>query len=347
MKILQIVADGNPGGGTTFVLDILKSLKNPFLLTQKNSYGLEKAGMIPKWGLDFFTSRLDFRISFKMQKVIDQLKPELIHVHGTRAAFFLSFCRKQCPVLYTVHGLHGIYQKPRWNRFAEKKAMHGANLVNFVSHAEEKLALKMRLLKGLNHFVIPHGIDLKTLPLRRQKIPKLIGFIGRLCPQKDPLFMLEIMKILGPRGYRLRVIGGGEYEGAMKKDPYTTVTGKVSREEGLKLLSEVQCVVVPSRWEAFGLILLEAMALNIPIIAARIPPFEEVLGQSPCAALIDKKNPEDYVKKILKSFSYSGKESHLLLKNFSWKRCIESYHAIFRELKEKSCYSSIYQKMDA
>ncbi|MDN3508784.1 MAG: glycosyltransferase family 4 protein [Candidatus Neptunochlamydia sp.] len=339
MKILQVVADGNPGGGTTFVLDVLKSLDTPFLLTQENSYALEKAGDIPKFGMNFFTSRLDLRIAAKMEKVIHESKPDLIHVHGGRAAFFLSFCRKSCPVLYTVHGLHGLYQGLKFSRFAERKAMKGATLVNFVSHIEEELALKNKLLKGTNHCIIPHGIDLKTIPSKKEKTPKLLGFMGRLCPQKNPIFMLEIMKILGPKGYRLRVIGGGEYKEVLKNDPYTTITGKVSREEGLKLLSEVECVIVPSKWEAFGLILLEAMALEVPIIASKIPPFEEVLSGGTFATLIDEKDPEKYAAAILEGADYTQAAKNHLIRKFSWKECIGSYHSIFRELKANYCYN--------
>ena len=339
MKILQIVADGNPGGGTTFVLDILKTLDAPTLLVQENSYALEKAGDIPKYGINFFTSRFDLRIAAKMQKVINKVRPKLIHVHGGRAAFFLSFCRKPCPVLYTVHGLHGIHQGLKFSRFGERKAIKGATLVNFVSHVEEQLALQTNLLRGTNHCVIPHGIDLVTIPNKGKKIPKLIGFIGRLCAQKDPLFMLEIMKILGPKGYRLRVIGGGEYEKEMKRDPYTSVTGKVSREEGLKLLSEVESVIIPSKWEAFGLVLLEAMALKVPIIASRIPPFEEVLDGGTFATLIDEKDPKKYAAAITQGADYSQEAKKHLLQKFSWERCIGSYHSIFRELKENYCYS--------
>lgn len=340
MKILQIVADGNPGGGTTFVLDVLRSLDAPVLLTQKNSYALEKAGEILKYGIDFFTSRFDLRIPLKMQKILDEVKPDLIHVHGGRAAFFLSFCRKNCPVLYTVHGLHGIHQGLKFSKWGERKAMKEATLVNFVSHVEEELALEKNLLRGTNHCVIPHGIDLKTIPPKREKTPKLIGFMGRLCDQKDPLFMLEIMKILGPKGYRLRVIGGGEHEEEMRKNPFTQVTGKVSRTEGLKLLSETECIVVPSRWEAFGLILIEAMALEVPIIASQIPPFEEVLSGGVFATLISERDPEKYASAILEKVDYSKDAKKHLLKNFSWDQCIGSYHAIFRELKENYCYSS-------
>lgn len=244
MTILQIVADGNPGGGTTFVLELMGD--SP-LLTQKNSYA---AKLTSAYEIDFFTSRLDLRIPLKINKVIDEVKPDLIHVHGGRAAFFLSFCKKVCPIIYTIHGLHGIYQGLRFSKWAERKAMQKADLVTFVSHAEEELALRHNLLRGANHCVIPNGIDPKKLPKRKKPREKLLGFMGRLCDQKDPLFLLKVMDILGPMGYHLRVIGGGEYEEAMRQNPYVTVTGKLPRNAALEKLADVETLLVPSRWEA-------------------------------------------------------------------------------------------------
>ncbi len=331
MKILQIVADGNPGGGTTFVLELMG---DGVLLTQKGSYA---AKLTSGYEIDFFTSRLDLRIALKMNKVIDEIKPELIHVHGGRAAFFLSFCKKVCPIIYTVHGLHGIYQGLRFSKWGERRAMQKADLVTFVSHAEEELALKCNLLRGTSHCVIPNGIDPKKLPTRKKPKPKLLGFIGRLCDQKDPLFLLKVMEILGPMGYHLRVIGGGEYEEAMKQSPHVTVTGKLPRKEALEKLADIETLLVPSRWEAFGLVLLEAMALEIPIIASKIPPFEEVLGSF--GTLIDEKDPQKYVDAVLAGADYTQAAKERFEKHYLWEQCANSYHSIFRDFKIESCYT--------
>lgn len=320
MKILQIIADGNPGGGTTFVLELMDSLQNCVLLTQKDSHACRD------YGLDFFTSRFDLRIPFKMQRIINEVKPDLIHVHGGRAAFFLSFCPKVCPIVYTIHGLHGIHKGSRLGKWGERRAIKGADVVTFVSHAEEELALEHNLLRGKDHCVIPHGIQLDKIPKKEKTIAKQLGYLGRLSPEKDPQFLLKIMDILGPKGYHLRVIGGGEIE---MNHPHITVTGILPREQALRELSTVETLIVPSKWEAFGLVLLEAMALEIPIIAARIPPFEEIITSDKHGILIDRKDPLLYASIIESKKDYTQEAKKHLLENYTWDRCVNAYLALY------------------
>jgi len=335
MKVLQIVADGNPGGGTTFVLEMVRSLKEPILMTQKNSYALQAVSNAPSYGLDFFTSRMDPRTPKNMKKLIDEIKPDLIHVHGGRAAFFLSFIPKKCPVIYTVHGLHGIYQKLLFSKWAERRAIKASDLVVFVTKAEEDVALKNDLIRGKNHCVVQNGIDVSSFPTKKPAQEKQLAFIGRLCTQKDPLFLLKVMEILGPKGYQLKVIGGGEFEDEMRKSPYTSVTGKLPRDQALAELSGAEAILVPSNWEACGLVLLEAMALEIPIIASKLAPFEELAMPGPYATLIDEKDPQKYADAVLEKQDYTQAAKKHFDQNYTWDRCMNSYLAIYKELMQK------------
>ena len=334
MKILQIVADGNPGGGTTFVLEMLKSLEDPILLSQKGSHVIKLARSlgVETHEINFFTSRLDLSIAWRMQKLIKHIQPDVIHVHGNRAAFFLSFCRCPCPVVYTIHGLHGLYNGNLFGKWGEKKAVQCADRIVFVSKAEEQLALKKKLLSHSNHQVIYNGIVLENLPRRKPPTSKLLGFLGRLETPKDPLFMLEVMDILGPQGYHLKMIGGGTFEKQMKSCPYITVTGKLSREKAIEELAEVSAVVAPSKWEAFGLVLIESMALGIPIIASRIPAFEELMVSGKTGVLIDEKDPKKYATAVLQEKDYSQAAQRHVQENFSWEHCFQQYQSIFAEL---------------
>lgn len=338
MKVLQIIADGNPGGGTTFVLEMLKSLQSPVLISQKNSFVVEttKKLKIPTYSLDFFTSRLDFRLPFKLAKLIKSINPDFIHVHGNRAAFFLSFCKIQVPTLYTIHGLHGLYNGNLLGKWGERQAIRSANRLVFVSNWEQHLAIKHRLVSKQNHQVILNGISLEDLPQRKLSHPKLLGFIGRLTQPKDPLFMIEVMKILGPQGYHLKMIGGGELETQLKDIPYITVTGKLSKEKALQALSEVAKVIIPSKWEAFGLALIEAMAMGIPVIASKIPPFEEIIVSEKTGVLIEKKDPKHYAEAVVKGADYSKAAKKHAWENFEWNRCFDQYQSIFSELKRKN-----------
>jgi len=332
MKVLQIVADGNPGGGTTFVLEMIDSIENPVLITQKDSYSLEAAGSIPKYGVNFFTARFDMRIPLKMRRIIDEVNPDLIHVHGGRAAFFLSFVPKKCPIIYTIHGLHGIYQGTPLSKWAQRKAIKKADLTVFVSKGEEDVALKHDLIRGANHCVIPNGIDRSKLPKRQLPKEKLLVFVGSVTPVKDPLFLLKVMEILGPKGYHLKVIGGGELEGKMKESPYVTVTGRLPRHDALSQLAEAEVVLIPSVWEACALLLLEAMAMGVPIIASRISAFEEVVEPGPLATLIDHKDPQKYAEAVLAKEDYTKEAKKRFEEKYLWERCMNSYEGIYQNL---------------
>lgn len=335
MKILQIVADGNPGGGTTFVLEMIRSLEEATLVTQKDSYAA-KVKEVPTYGIDFFTSRLDLRISLKLKKIIKEKAPDLIHVHGGRAAFFLSFVPTDIPILYTIHGLHGLHQKIPFSKWGQRRAIKKAALTVFVSRSEEELALKHDLIRGSNHCVVVNGIDPQKLPPRRPPKEKLLAFMGRVTAVKAPLFLLKVMEILGPQGYHLKVIGGGDLEEEMKQSPYVTVTGQLSREKALQEFAEVEAVLIPSIWEACSLLVLEAMALEIPIIASRITAFEEVTEPGPLATLIDSKDPQKWANAILAKNDYTAAAKKRFSEKYRWETCMNSYKEIYRELSPPS-----------
>ena len=111
MRVLVIVADGRPGGGTTHVLQILKGLPDCTsfeLVTQSGSYLLQEAQKlgIPCHGLDFFFSRLNPAIPITLRRICSSAQPHVAHVHGGRAGLFFSLARIDVPTLYTVHGFH-------------------------------------------------------------------------------------------------------------------------------------------------------------------------------------------------------------------------------------------------
>jgi len=95
MKVLQVVADGAPGGGTNHVMQLLRGMSNVDcgLVTQNGSYLFEQASKlgIPVIGGEFFRSRLDRQAVSTIKSAIGNFSPDLVHCHGGRAAFFRSF----------------------------------------------------------------------------------------------------------------------------------------------------------------------------------------------------------------------------------------------------------------
>ncbi|WHZ20903.1 MAG: hypothetical protein OJF47_000015 [Nitrospira sp.] len=291
MRVLEIIASGDVGGGTNHVLQILRGLKNSFslhLVTQRDSYLFRKAEEIgvPSSALDFFSGRLDLRVPFRLREVLGLVRPHVIHVHGGRAAFFLALSGSVVPSIYTVHGFHFVH-KPfpsRWLAIgAERLALNRANHVIFVSQFDQNLAKTYRLLSGhTSNGVIRNGISCPSEAVGTQGRGRFIGFVGRLEPQKDPLLFVDSVGELP--GYRAVIIGTGSLETAVRKEiqrkrlgDRVMMLGGLTHEETMKAMQDLQLVVMTSRWEGLPLLPLEAMRMGIPVVATDVGGVREII----------------------------------------------------------------------
>jgi glycosyltransferase involved in cell wall biosynthesis len=83
-----------------------------------------------------------------------------------------------------------------------------------------------------------------------------------------------------------------------------SVTFLGQRQDVPELLCGADVFVFPSRWEGLGSVLLEAMALEIPVVAADIPPVREVLGNDgELAALVPPGNVEELATSVVDALS--------------------------------------------
>lgn len=67
--------------------------------------------------------------------------------------------------------------------------------------------------------------------------------------------------------------------------------GRVTEEQKLALLQAAQCLVLPSRYEGFGLPLLEAMQVGVPTVASNIPVVNEIVRDGKESLLVELENP--------------------------------------------------------
>ena len=193
-----MTADGNPGGGTEVVLSLCKELiKNKhtvYLAIQEGSYGFFvaqdlKVNVIP---VNFFKAVISYSLKKKIQRVCDSIKPDIIHVHGSRAAFHVSRCRIEFPSIYTVHGYHFIernFIRRNLGKIAEMRNIKRFDCITFVCENDLKSSLKYNIMKSTTlKNIIHNGIDFNNLPLRKKDDKhRSIVFLGRLCYPKDPV----------------------------------------------------------------------------------------------------------------------------------------------------------------
>lgn len=217
----------------------------------------------------------------------------IIHAHLPQSELLMAMVCQHKNFLVTRHNAEEFYpSSKRWvSRVLAKFVARRAAFVITISDAvttfniENKQILKRDIhkLKRI-YYGYPEN---PTEPPHKIKSERFIfGTISRLVPQKDlPTLLYAFAQIAQQYpNSELRIAGVGYLEKELKQMAITLGlnqkikwVGKISDVESF--LGEIDAFVLTSKYEGFGLVLLEAMAANLPIIASRNSAIPEVLGE--------------------------------------------------------------------
>lgn len=139
------------------------------------------------------------------------------------------------------------------------------------------------------------GIDLTAAPRRRLASPRpfVVGYAGRLAPEKGVDVLTDAVAALAGDGIdvRLEIVGTGPHEQRLRQhaaeagiDGLVTWRGGLPHDGVADAMRRMDVLVLPSRssprWcEQFGHVLIEAMALSVPVVGSRSGAIPEVVGR--------------------------------------------------------------------
>ncbi|MDD4335363.1 MAG: DUF1957 domain-containing protein [Desulfotomaculaceae bacterium] len=238
------------------------------------------------------------------ENLLDREKFDIIHGHDwlvQDAAIKLSASHK-LPLVATIHateygrnrGIHNDIQRRIHN--LEERMVSSADAVICCSKYMEEEIARLFGLDGKKVFSIPNGVDPANLGIPRKLVPgaketysveKTIFFIGRLVPEKGVQVLLEALSILRQQlpDVRLLVGGVGPYTdylktraGEMGLHGNTEFLGFLHEEQRNYYLRQADVAVFPSLYEPFGIVALEAMAAQIPVIVSDTGGLSEVVA---------------------------------------------------------------------
>ncbi len=222
---------------------------------------------------------------------------------------FTSPLRCPCPSVTVFHDLqhkrHPEYfrwwELPFWRLFLYQSAMTSDALIAVSEATREDLVRYYPAAQG-KVSVIPHGVEEQFFEIgrqRRQREPEpYILCVSTLHPHKniDRLIRAFALFRCERREFRLVVTGmRGHHAGQLERlvsrlgiEEAVQLTGWIPRAGLHDLYLRASAFVYPSRFEGFGLPVLEALAAGIPTACSSIPPLREVAAE---AALLF--NPDD------------------------------------------------------
>ncbi|MCI4348831.1 MAG: glycosyltransferase family 4 protein [Thermoplasmata archaeon] len=199
--------------------------------------------------------------------------------------------------------------------------------------------------------VIPTAIDLEefaSLPARPPVAPRpVLLFVGRIyLAQKGLDLLLRATARLEEPVPDLRLVG--EDWGDMERlrrlahdlglSDRLTLTGPLSRSEVLREYARADAFVLPSRFDSFPVVLLEAMAAHLPIVATRVGGVPDVVRDGENGWLVPPNDVgalAEALRRVLRDATLRrtmGAEARSLVDAYSWARIGPRYASLFRDL---------------
>ena len=200
---------------------------------------------------------------------------DVIHAHFVGTTSFAGALAKErlkVPLVVTAHGSDLEHTaKLALGRLYVRKSLERADAVIAVSHHLARLAQR---LGARNVRVIPNGVGkLEEVPMRR----RYITFIGALREYKSPETFVELAKHF-PH-VEFLVVGDGPLRKMLEEKAPANVRFLGYRSDVNRILSESLILVLPSRREGFGLVILEANSLGVPAVGRRIGGIPELIRE--------------------------------------------------------------------
>lgn len=223
-----------------------------------------------------------------------------------------------------------------------------------ISKAEKASAEREHIAKADKLALIPNGIDVSAVKNAVAKSRSelgiaedafVVGMIGRLSPQKAPDVFIRAAKLIHDEipNSAFIIVGSGEEEEEVKafakeNGLELVVTGWTDEPSYLKVFDVAMLL---SRWEGFGLAIVEYMAAEKNVVATKIDAIPTLVDDGIDGLLVEMDNPQDAAEKVLWLYRYPKEAAEMkskalkkVIENYDISRVVDQHVEMFEELTE-------------
>jgi glycosyltransferase involved in cell wall biosynthesis len=304
-------------------------------------------------------------------RILRKSKPDIVHTHTSKAGILGRLAAWMARVPIIIHTPHGHVFYGHFGRPLSKIFLQIEKLLGTITHHQIALTpeecndyLRLRVSQPNNTSVIHSGVDLhrfskgekqRTRKRKELGIPAdslVIGYVGWLIPIKGVTHLIRAMTNVTEKYPEslLVLVGKGDDKGAeeIKLKEQVESLGLADkvlflgwRSDVAEIMGCFDIFVLPSLNEGMGRVLVEAMAVGLPIVASRVggipdlikdgrngllvPPADATaLAKAVCALLEDKEKRKRM-----------GKVGKKMCRPYSAEAMVEQIDDLYRQLLEK------------
>lgn len=303
---------------------------------------------------------LDPSLPARLRPILRELRPELLHTHLIHADLYGQMAARLAGVRVVISGRHNDDAfRRRWPmRLLNRVLWRGFKAGIAISAALRDFTIQVEGAPPRKIHVVRYGIDYTPPPpqaveaarhaLRTElNLPDdalLIGCAGRFIAQKGLLYALRAFAQVQadfPAAHLL-LAGDGPERAALEAEVKRLNLGERVRFLGWRrdleaVLAGLDLFLMPSLWEGFGLVLLEAMSRRLPIVASRSSAIPEIVVDGETGLLVPPRDADTLADALRLLLSDRALRLHLGLMGedrletaFNAARMAHETHAVYQ-----------------
>ena len=315
---------------------------------------LGRAIKIPK-NRSFAVMTFGILIPWKLRRLLEREGFDVIHLHGSIAPTlpYLALKYSKAKNFITFHSAHEeSYGYVLWEPVLEQYFRKLDGLIAVSTVARDSVS---KYFPG-TYRIIPNGIDttrfqpsLKPIAALEEFTPKIL-FVGRFEPRKGLKYLLQSFpKILQEYpSAKLVIVGQGFLERYYRRYVEEHIKGSVlfvghvSPEDLPRYYASCDIYCSPATGaESFGIVLLEAMATETPIVCSDIPGYRTLMEEGKEGLFFKARDPDSLAERIIhllkdrKAMDRMGKSGRTKALVYDWKKVTRQVVDFYSEVLDK------------
>lgn len=374
MRILIVTTGLSTGGAESQLKEIAVQLRRrehqvmvvSLVAPEEEAVNLEG---IPVESLSMRRGLPDLRGIVRLRRIVRSRKPQVVHAHMVHANLLARVARCFCKMPVLVCTAHNTYEVPSsaaapkartWREWAYRLTDPLASVTTQISSEGLDRYVKIRAVPKTKIRLVPNGVDLerfrRNTQLRDQKRAEL-GIreeflwlaVGRLEVAKDYPNLLRAFRMARGGQSRLLIAGQGPTLDVCRLLANKLGIGASVQFIGLRkdvpgLMSAADAYVMSSLYEGLPLVLIEAAAAELPIVACDVGGNRDVVVHGQSGFLVPPNDPGALANAMIHVATLTHEERRTLGRNgrlhvaqqFSLDRVVDQWEALYRELLSKT-----------
>lgn len=266
----------------------------------------------------------DLLATWRLARRFRKWKPDIVHTHSSKAGLLGRIAARAAGVPCVVHSVHGWSFHDDMSRggraaivLVERAAARLSDALIVESSTDLPKGLSRRIGQARQYALIRNGIDLSMFrpaqpdaeAVRSLGLPpssRIVGTVGRLADQKDPVLMVEAFAKVARAVPDVHFVWIGDGPLRATTEARIAQLGLIGRfhivgvrRDVHNLLTTFSVFALSSRWEGLPRTITEAMASGVPVVATRVDGTAEAVTHDHSGLLVASGDPDSLADAIV------------------------------------------------